>query len=82
MTVIRMVRYYDLSQDVVLYGDTPLKQDVFLMGDTTEMKLVQEVFDMVRSLAELKLTETELALFAAYCLFAPGTPLPQAPRLP
>ena len=67
-----MLRYYDLGQDVVLYGDTPLKQDVFLLGDSTEMKLVHDVWEMVRGLAELRLTETEQALFAAYCLFAPG----------
>ncbi|XP_043201332.1 probable nuclear hormone receptor HR3 isoform X2 [Amphibalanus amphitrite] len=74
LTVIRMLRYYDLSQDVVLYGDTPLKQDAFLLGDTTEMKLVHDVWEMVRSLAELRLSETEQALFAACCLFAPDRP--------
>lgn len=74
LTVIRMVRYYDLTQDVVLYGDTPLRMDVFLMGNTTEMKLVHDVFDMVRSIAELKLTETELALFSAYVLLSPDRP--------
>ena len=72
LTILRMTRYYDLRQSTVLYGDTVMRMDFFLTGDTTEMKLVQEVFEIVRSLCELKLTEPELALFSAFCLLSPG----------
>ncbi|XP_043201618.1 probable nuclear hormone receptor HR3 isoform X5 [Amphibalanus amphitrite] len=74
LTILRMTRYYDLRQSTVLYGDTVMRMDFFLTGDTTEMKLVQEVFELVRSLCELKLTEPELALFSAFCLLSPDRP--------
>ena len=67
-----MTRCFDARQSVVLYGDTVMRMDYFLTGDTTEMRLVQEVFELVRGLCELKLTEAELALFSAYCLLSPG----------
>ncbi|XP_037068077.1 probable nuclear hormone receptor HR3 isoform X2 [Pollicipes pollicipes] len=74
LTVLRMTRHYDLRQSVVLYGDTVMRMDFFLTGDTMEMKLVTEVFELVRSLCELKLTEAELALFSAFCLLSPDRP--------
>ncbi|XP_037092929.1 probable nuclear hormone receptor HR3 isoform X2 [Pollicipes pollicipes] len=74
LTVLRMSRYFDPAQSVVLYGDTVMRMDFFLSGDTMEMKLVTEVFELARALAELKLTETELALFSAFCLVSPDRP--------
>lgn len=71
LTVLRMSRYYDPVQSVVLYGDTPLRADFFLTNDTLQMKLVSDVFELARALAELRLTETELALFCAFCLLSP-----------
>ncbi|KAJ8924276.1 hypothetical protein NQ315_007068 [Exocentrus adspersus] len=65
LAIIRMSRYLDLSQNSVLYGDTMLPQNLFFSSDTTEMKLVTYVFEVAKSIAELKLTETELALYSA-----------------
>lgn len=68
-----MSRYLDLSQNCVLYGDTMLPQEAFFTSDTAEMKLVTCVFELAKSVAELKLTETELALYSACVLLSPGT---------
>lgn len=67
-----MSRYLDLSQNCVLYGETMLPQDAFFTSDTSEMKLVTSVFEVSKSVAELKLTETELALYSACVLLSPG----------
>ncbi|XP_022915381.1 probable nuclear hormone receptor HR3 isoform X3 [Onthophagus taurus] len=70
LAIIRMARCIDLSQNCVLYGDTMLPQEAFFTSDTAEMKLVSCVFEMARSIAELKLTESELALYSAYVLLS------------
>ncbi|XP_014295541.1 probable nuclear hormone receptor HR3 isoform X2 [Microplitis demolitor] len=74
LAVLRMSRYLDLTQNCVLYGDTMLPQDAFYTTDTAEMKLVSCVFELARSVAELKLTETELALYSAVVLLSPDRP--------
>ncbi|XP_076267091.1 nuclear hormone receptor 3 ROR-beta isoform X4 [Rhynchophorus ferrugineus] len=71
LAIIRMSRYLDLSQNCVLYGDIMLPQDAFFTSDTAEMKLVSFVFEVAKGLAELKLTETELALYSACVLLSP-----------
>ncbi|XP_017881271.1 probable nuclear hormone receptor HR3 isoform X1 [Ceratina calcarata] len=85
LAVLRMSRYLDLQQNCVLYGDTMLPQDAFYTTDTAEMKLVSCVFEMARSIAELKLTETELALYSAAVLLSPDRSglkgLPEIERL-
>ncbi|XP_043467195.1 probable nuclear hormone receptor HR3 isoform X1 [Leptopilina heterotoma] len=71
LAVLRMSRYFDLQQNCVLYGDALLTQDAFYTNDTTEIKLVSHVFEVARSVAELKLTESELALYSAAVLLSP-----------
>lgn len=72
LAVLRMSRYLDLAHNCVLYGDTMLPQEAFFTTDTAEMKLVTCVFELSKSVAELKLTETELALYSACVLLSPG----------
>lgn len=67
-----MSRYLDLQHNCVLYGDTMLPRDAFCSSDQAEAKLVSCIFDMAKSIAELKLTETELALYSAAVLLSPG----------
>nr|BAP76394.1 hormone receptor HR3 [Thermobia domestica] len=74
LAVLRMSRYFDLTQNAVLYGDTMLPQDAFFTTETTEVKLVTNVFEYAKSLAELKLTETELALYSAVVLLSADRP--------
>lgn len=62
----------DLSQNVVLYGDVLLPQEAFYTSDCSEMKLVACIFETAKSIAELKLTETELALYQSLVLLWPG----------
>lgn len=67
-----MSRLMDLSQNVVLYGDVLLPQEAFYTPDCSEMKLVSYIFETAKSIAELKLTETELALYQSLVLLWPG----------
>ena len=72
LAVLRMSRYFDLSQNCVLYADTLLPQEAFFTTETAEMKLVTCVFEFAKGVAELKLTETELALYSACVLLSAG----------
>lgn len=72
LAIVRMSRLMDLSTNSVLYGDIMLPQDVFYTSDSFEMKLVACIFETAKSIAELKLTETELALYQSLVLLWPG----------
>lgn len=72
LAIVRMSRLMDLSQNVVLYGDVLLPQEAFYTSDCSEMKLVAYIFETAKSIAELKLTETELALYQSLVLLWPG----------
>jgi nuclear receptor subfamily 1 group F protein 4 len=72
LAIIRMSRLMDLSQNSVLYGDVMLPQEAFYTSDSFEMKLVACIFETAKSIAELKLTETELALYQSLVLLWPG----------
>lgn len=77
-----MSRLLDLSQNAVLYGDVMLPQEAFYTSDSEEMRLVSRIFQTAKSIAELKLTETELALYQSLVLLWPGNifhPLPLSP---
>ena len=76
--MIRMSRYFDLSNDHVLFvGEFAGELDRSLMlpveafttsGDTEEMALVSQIFDCAKTIAQLKLSEEALALYSAYIL--------------
>lgn len=69
LAVIRMSRYYDLSQNAVLFGDFMLPMEAFMTTrDTTEMKLVSQIFDFARGLSEFRLSDEQLALYSGYIL--------------
>ncbi len=65
-----MSRYYDVSQKAVLFLDCGmLPMEAFMTtGDTTEMELVSQIFDFAKSLAEMQLSEVQLALYSALIL--------------
>ena len=67
-----MSRYIDLTQNLVLYGDTLLPDEAFFTNDTLENKLVSLAFEVSRGVGELKLTEEQLALYSAVVLLSPG----------
>ncbi|XP_029825451.1 probable nuclear hormone receptor HR3 isoform X1 [Ixodes scapularis] len=85
LCVLRMSRYFDVPTGLVLYNDSLLPMDAFITQETLEIKLVNNAFNFVRSIAEMKLTETELALYSAYVLLAPDRPglkgVPEITRL-
>lgn len=70
LAIIRMSRFYDVSQKAVLFLDCGmLPMEAFMTtGDTTEMELVSQIFDFAKSLAEMQLSEVQLALYSAYIL--------------
>ena len=73
ISIIRMSRYYDLSQNAVLFGDQMLPMDAFMTTrNTEEMNLVTQIFDFAKSLAEMQLSEMVLALYSAYILLQEG----------
>lgn len=72
LAIIRMSRLMDLSQNAVLYGEVMLPQEAFYTTNSLEMKLVAGIFETAKSIAELKLTETELALYQSLVLLWPG----------
>ena len=82
LAVIRMSRYFDLSNNHVLFvGDqTQLLEKSCMLpleafttsGNTEEMTLVSQIFDCARTIAELKLSEVALSLYSAYILLQSG----------
>jgi nuclear receptor subfamily 1 group F protein 4 len=69
LALLRMSRYYCIEKKAVLFMDQLLPMEAFLStGNTCEMKLVSQIFEFVRGIAELELTETALALYSAYIL--------------
>jgi len=75
LAVIRMSRYFDLSQNAVLFSDCMLPMEAFMTTrDTVEMNLVSQVFDFAKSLAELRLSDIALALYSAYILLQHDRP--------
>lgn len=49
-----------------------LPQEAFYTSNSNEMKLVGGIFETAKTIAELKLTETELALYQSLVLLWPG----------
>ena len=73
LAVIRMSRYFDISQNAVLFQDIMLPMEAFLSTrDTVEMKLVTHIFEFAKELAEMQLSEVALALYSAYILLQDG----------
>lgn len=72
LSCLRMSRYFDLTSSQVLFGELLMPMDALLTSDAQERKLVQSAFEFAKSIAEMKLTESELALFSAYALLTPG----------
>lgn len=69
--VIRMSRHIDLEKNVVFYGSSMLPRELFSNSDELENKFLSETFDVARSIAELKLSEDELALYQSVVITWP-----------
>lgn len=84
LAVIRMSRYFDLSNNHVLFVGEPagaLDRSLMLpleafttSGNTEEMTLVSQIFDCAKTIAELKLSEVALSLYSAYILLQADRP--------
>ena len=71
-----MSRYFDLSSNHVLFvGRSPLMLPVEAFttsGITEEITLVSQIFDCVKTIAQLKLSEVALSLYSAFILMQAG----------
>ncbi|KPM08682.1 nuclear hormone receptor HR3-like protein, partial [Sarcoptes scabiei] len=72
---LRMSRYYDLNTKQIVFNGGLMPIDAFLsQADLTESKLISQAFQFAEQVADLKLTEAELALYSAYILISPDRP--------
>ncbi|XP_013136657.1 PREDICTED: probable nuclear hormone receptor HR3 isoform X1 [Papilio polytes] len=72
LAIVRLSRLIDVNREQVLYGDVvlPIRECVHAR-DPRDMALVVGIFDAAKTIARLKLTETELALYQSLVLLWP-----------
>ncbi|XP_026316379.1 probable nuclear hormone receptor HR3 isoform X3 [Hyposmocoma kahamanoa] len=72
LAIVRLSRLIDVNREQVLYGDVvlPIRECVHAR-DPRDMNLVVGIFDAAKTIARLKLTETELALYQSLVLLWP-----------
>ena len=72
MAIIRMSRYFDLTNNAVLFQDVMLPVDAFLTTDISveveEVALVNKIFESAREIAQMKLSEKAFSLYSAFVL--------------
>jgi len=69
LAIIRMSRYFDLSNNAVLFYDVMLPVGAFLTSHISEeMTLVNKIFEFAREIAQMKLSEKALSLYSAFIL--------------
>lgn len=72
LAIVRMSRLIDVQRDQVLYGDVVLPiREAIHARDPRDVSLVASIFEAAKSIARLKLTETELALYQSLVLLWP-----------
>ena len=71
---MRMSRYFDLSNNAVLFDDVMLPIDAFLTTAISEEErtLVNKIFEFAREIAQMKLSEKALSLYSALILLQDG----------
>ena len=68
-----MSRYFDLSNNAVLFYDVMLPVGAFLTTHISEeMTLVNKIFEFAREIAQMKLSEKVLSLYSAFILLQDG----------
>ncbi|XP_030022276.1 probable nuclear hormone receptor HR3 isoform X8 [Manduca sexta] len=72
LAIVRLSRLIDVNREQVLYGDVvlPIRECVHAR-DPRDMALVSGIFEAAKSIARLKLTESELALYQSLVLLWP-----------
>ncbi|XP_021186795.1 probable nuclear hormone receptor HR3 isoform X3 [Helicoverpa armigera] len=72
LAIVRLSRLIDVNRDQVLYGDAVLSiRECVHARDPRDVALVVGIFDAAKTIARLKLTETELALYQSLVLLWP-----------
>ncbi|KAJ2938289.1 hypothetical protein O0L34_g13201 [Tuta absoluta] len=72
LAIVRLSRLIDVNRNQVLYGDVvlPISECVHAR-DPRDVSLVNNIFEAAKTIARLKLTETELALYQSLVLLWP-----------
>ncbi|KAL5020455.1 hypothetical protein ScPMuIL_003347 [Solemya velum] len=74
LSLLRLCRVFDCSTNSVIFGNTFLPLDAFAAFNEEEQQLQEGIFEFVKQLMLLNLTENELALLSAIVLIRPDRP--------
>lgn len=74
LALVRACRVYDADMNSVMFGDVCLPLHALEAFNEEEKMLQNQIFDFVKTLQVINLTESELALFSATLLVRPDRP--------
>ncbi|XP_078328543.1 putative nuclear hormone receptor HR3 isoform X2 [Crassostrea virginica] len=74
LALIRACRVYDNQTNNIVFGNVSVPLSVFSAFNEEECHLREQVFEFVRNVIQLKLTESQLALFSAVVLIRADRP--------
>ncbi|XP_045183199.2 probable nuclear hormone receptor HR3 isoform X2 [Mercenaria mercenaria] len=74
LALLRCTQVYDAASDSVVFGDQFVPLQAFSAFNEEERLLQNQIFDLVKTIQAINLTEAELALFSATLLVRPDRP--------
>ncbi|XP_056002619.1 probable nuclear hormone receptor HR3 isoform X2 [Ostrea edulis] len=74
LALIRACRVYDEQMNSIVFGNAVVPLSIFSAFNEEECHLRERVFEFVRTIMHMKLTESELALFSAVVLIRADRP--------
>ncbi|XP_062600492.1 probable nuclear hormone receptor HR3 isoform X2 [Saccostrea cucullata] len=74
LALIRACRVYDEQTNSIIFGNATVPLSVFSSFNEEECHLRDRVFEFVRTIKQMKLTESEIALFSAVVLIRADRP--------
>ncbi|KAH3707084.1 probable nuclear hormone receptor HR3 [Dreissena polymorpha] len=74
LALLRCTNVYDAASDSVVFGDRYVPLKAFANLTEEEILLQNQIFDLVKTLQQIDLTEPEMALFGATLLVRPDRP--------
>ncbi|XP_060599188.1 probable nuclear hormone receptor HR3 isoform X2 [Ruditapes philippinarum] len=74
LALLRCTQVYDAATDSVVFGDQFVPLQAFTAFNEEERLLQNQIFDLVKTIQAINLTEAELALFSATLLVRPDRP--------
>ncbi|KAL4216819.1 hypothetical protein ACF0H5_024540 [Mactra antiquata] len=74
LALLRCTQAYDAETDSVIFGDKFVPLQAFTAFNEEERLLQSQIFDLVKTIQAINLTESEIALFSATLLVRPDRP--------